>query len=253
MASNFITQLPGFSRLPFGWGAGKGSSSTESSPPPSFGGYRARKSISEPQRPRGRPRLVSEMSLSLINKGLLNPTGENNCFLNSAVQVCATFYVMVVVMLSPLFYLSSPSLPPSLSPLFYLSSPSLPSSLSISLLSLSSSLPLSSLLSLFSPSLPPSLSPLFYLSSLPLFLPLSSPLPLFLPLSSPSLLSLSPSLPLSSLLSLSSPSLPPSLPPSPPPSLSPRFSGTLMSFEGASERSKVTLVWARHAFSAPSR
>ena len=33
------------------------------------------------------PVLESRMSMSLINKGLLNPTGENNCFLNSAVQV----------------------------------------------------------------------------------------------------------------------------------------------------------------------
>lgn len=32
--------------------------------------------------------LKREMTMSLTNKGLLNPTGENNCFLNSAVQVC---------------------------------------------------------------------------------------------------------------------------------------------------------------------
>ena len=28
-----------------------------------------------------------QMSMSLTNKGLLNPTGHNNCFLNSCVQV----------------------------------------------------------------------------------------------------------------------------------------------------------------------
>ncbi len=43
------------------------------------GGYRPRK--------QGAPPLEHKMSMSLINKGLLNPTGENNCFLNSAVQV----------------------------------------------------------------------------------------------------------------------------------------------------------------------
>ncbi len=31
--------------------------------------------------------LKREMTMSLTNKGLLNPSGENNCFLNSAVQV----------------------------------------------------------------------------------------------------------------------------------------------------------------------
>ena len=45
--------------------------------------YRPRRSISEHQAVAKR-----QMSMSLVNKGLLNPTGENNCFLNSAVQVC---------------------------------------------------------------------------------------------------------------------------------------------------------------------
>ena len=45
------------------------------------GGYRPRKqSVPLEQRP----------SMSLINRGLLNPTGQNNCFLNSAVQVSGT-------------------------------------------------------------------------------------------------------------------------------------------------------------------
>ena len=34
-----------------------------------------------------RPSLSPQLTMSLTNKGLLNPTGENNCFLNSAVQV----------------------------------------------------------------------------------------------------------------------------------------------------------------------
>ena len=36
-------------------------------------------------RPSKRPSL--SLTMSLTNKGLLNPAGENNCFLNSAVQV----------------------------------------------------------------------------------------------------------------------------------------------------------------------
>ncbi|CAI8025168.1 Inactive ubiquitin carboxyl-terminal hydrolase 54, partial [Geodia barretti] len=39
-------------------------------------------------RPETTSRPVSrQMSMSLTNKGLLNPTGHNNCFLNSCVQV----------------------------------------------------------------------------------------------------------------------------------------------------------------------
>lgn len=87
MASNFLQQLPGFNKLPFGWRKDQ-SQSSDSDPPgssPLTGptSYRARKSISESHHPGLDPR----MSMSLINKGLLNPTGENNCFLNSAVQV----------------------------------------------------------------------------------------------------------------------------------------------------------------------
>ncbi len=92
MAGNFLNQFPGFSKFPFGWGKpDEPHTSSSSSRPPSSGGYRARKSISS-SHGRGSggggvARLEEQMSMSLINKGLLNPTGENNCFLNSAVQV----------------------------------------------------------------------------------------------------------------------------------------------------------------------
>ena len=80
MATNFFNQFPGLNKLPFGWAKGENS---QSPPTASSGSYRPRKSISESHR----PRLESQMSLSLVNKGLLNLTGQNNCFLNSAVQV----------------------------------------------------------------------------------------------------------------------------------------------------------------------
>lgn len=91
MASNF------FSKLPFGWKKDHAhpqepSDSATEAPLPAPSSYRARRSISE-----ARPVLEQRMSMSLINKGLLNPTGENNCFLNSAVQVSldiATFSLL---------------------------------------------------------------------------------------------------------------------------------------------------------------
>ncbi|XP_064393192.1 mucin-2-like isoform X2 [Halichondria panicea] len=53
--------------------------------------YRHRKSIemssSFSEETTDAHRMVHQMSMSLTTKGLLNPTGENNCFLNSAVQV----------------------------------------------------------------------------------------------------------------------------------------------------------------------
>ena len=36
------------------------------------------------------PSLDPRASISLIDKGLVNRPGENNCFLNAAVQVCET-------------------------------------------------------------------------------------------------------------------------------------------------------------------
>ncbi len=41
-------------------------------------------------------RMVHQMSMSLTTKGLLNPTGENNCFLNSAVQVYKEIYSVLL-------------------------------------------------------------------------------------------------------------------------------------------------------------
>lgn len=35
-----------------------------------------------------RPRLESRMSICLPSKGFLNEPGDNNCFLNAAIQVC---------------------------------------------------------------------------------------------------------------------------------------------------------------------
>jgi len=45
-----------------------------------------------------RPRAVSRqltVSMSLTNKGLLNPAGENNCFLNSTVQVSERIFLAI--------------------------------------------------------------------------------------------------------------------------------------------------------------
>ena len=40
-----------------------------------------------------RPRLESRMSICLPSKGFLNGPGDNNCFLNAAIQVC--FFILI--------------------------------------------------------------------------------------------------------------------------------------------------------------
>ena len=51
-------------------------------------------------RPRSMSRQLS-VSMSLTNKGLLNPTGENNCFLNSTVQVSVRIELLLLTVLLP--------------------------------------------------------------------------------------------------------------------------------------------------------
>ena len=67
------------STFPQKFGLGKKEDAVQSFPSSvASGGYRPRKQSAP---------VEHQMSMPLINKGLLNPTGENNCFLNSAVQV----------------------------------------------------------------------------------------------------------------------------------------------------------------------
>ena len=51
-------------------------------------------------RPKSMSRQLS-VSMSLTNKGLLNPTGENNCFLNSTVQVSVRIELLLLTVLLP--------------------------------------------------------------------------------------------------------------------------------------------------------
>ena len=163
-----------------------------------------------------RPRAVSRqltVSMSLTNKGLLNPAGENNCFLNSTVQVSErTFHSLLFPSLFSIpFLFSFPSLltltlssfplPP---PQFFL----LPLLVFLLCFLLSPSLSMSSFLLPF-----PSFSPLISPSSLPLFFllfffcsSLSSPSTSFFPFPSVSSLSPPSPLPLTSVSSLSPPS-----------------------------------------------
>ena len=164
-------------------------------------------------RPRAMSRQLS-VSMSLTNKGLLNPTGENNCFLNSTVQVSVRIELLLLTILLPFtaflpHLISCPSLFPKTLPSLLLpptcSSP-LPRPLPFS----PSSLPF------FPPFLPTQHLPLFlYFSFLLSSLPFtsSSHLSLFSP-STSSLFSPSP-------LPLLPPSPLPLLPPSPLPLLPP--------------------------------
>jgi len=78
MAKDLFSTFP--QKLGFGPQQDKKEDSVENFPTDKVasGGYRPRKHSAP---------LEQRMSMSLINRGLLNPTGQNNCFLNSAVQV----------------------------------------------------------------------------------------------------------------------------------------------------------------------
>ena len=47
------------------------------------------------------------MSSMFVDRGLLNKPGENNCFLNSAIQVCVYVHILGIAMHIFRFYSSS--------------------------------------------------------------------------------------------------------------------------------------------------